>query len=178
MTYNKIYIVGTVGSGKSFLAKQLSESLRIKHYDLDDIFWAEKFGKMREEKERNKLFRVLCNRKKWIIEGVYSTWIDYGIKKSDLVIVLDMRIYVLLWRIIKRTIKRQKSKQKGKARYRENWRDLMGLIRAAIRYRKKSHPRGYYKHMELIGKHKIKFVHMRSKRQIKRFLANLSKELA
>jgi adenylate kinase family enzyme len=34
----KIFILGISGSGKSYLAKKMSEKLGIKSYDLDDIF--------------------------------------------------------------------------------------------------------------------------------------------
>ena len=62
MPLNRIYIIGTVASGKSFLAGKLSKILKIKHYDLDDIFWGSKFDEKREEKERNRLFRNLCKK--------------------------------------------------------------------------------------------------------------------
>lgn len=35
----KIRIIGGAGSGKSYLAKKLSEKFNISHYDLDEIFW-------------------------------------------------------------------------------------------------------------------------------------------
>lgn len=179
MPLERIYIVGTVASGKSFLAKKLSSILKIKHYDLDDIFWGSKFDEKREEKERDRLFKNLCRKKKWIIEGAYSTWIDYGIKKSDMVILLDTRIHVVLWRVIMRTIKREKSRQKGSSRYQENWGDLIGLIKAVLKYKKKGgYDRGYYKHKEVIEKHKVNFIHIKNKKQMNKFLKDISKKLA
>lgn len=35
----KIHIIGCSGSGKTYLAKALSEKYNIPHYDLDDIQW-------------------------------------------------------------------------------------------------------------------------------------------
>mgnify|MGYP004583180907 FL=1 len=35
----KIHIIGTPGSGKSFLADNLSKQFDIPHYDLDDLQW-------------------------------------------------------------------------------------------------------------------------------------------
>ncbi|MBU4501999.1 MAG: AAA family ATPase [Nanoarchaeota archaeon] len=176
MPFERIYVLGTCGSGKSYLARELSEILGIKHYDLDDIFWERKFGKKRDKKERLKLFRKLCNKKKWIVEGAYSVWIDYGIKKSDLVIVLDTKIPVSLWRIIKRTIKREKSKKLGKDRYNESWQDLIGLIKAVLKYKKKKgYGRGYHKQREIIKKHNAEFIHIKNKRQLKCFLKELEK---
>ena len=35
----KIHIIGAPGSGKSFLADNLSKQFDIPHYDLDDLQW-------------------------------------------------------------------------------------------------------------------------------------------
>ncbi len=35
----KIHIIGAPGSGKSFLAGNLSKQFDIPHYDLDDLQW-------------------------------------------------------------------------------------------------------------------------------------------
>jgi adenylate kinase family enzyme len=170
MKQNRIYILGTIGSGKSFLANRLSKILNIPCYDLDDIFWLNKFNKKRNKMERNQLFQKLCNKKEWIIEGVYSTWVEEGIKKSDLVIFLDINTLTLLYRTIKRYIKREKSKKKGKDRYQENLKDLLGLIKAIIKYKRKNYDRGYYKHKELIGKHKVDVAYLKNKKELNRFL--------
>jgi len=44
---NKIFILGSSGSGKTFLANLLSKKLNIPSYDLDDIFWYKKYTKKR-----------------------------------------------------------------------------------------------------------------------------------
>ena len=175
MKPDKIYILGTVGSGKTYLAKKLSEILKIEHYDLDDIFWTTKFNKKRNEKERNILFKEICNKKKWIIEGVYSTWIECGIKKSNLVILVNPKTPALLYRIIKRYIKREKSKIKGKERYNENFNDLLGLTKAVLKYKRKSFERGYYKHKELIDKHKVEVIYLRNKKETNKLLKDITK---
>lgn len=37
--YMKIHIIGGSGTGKTYLAKKLSEKFNIPHFDLDDLFW-------------------------------------------------------------------------------------------------------------------------------------------
>ena len=175
MLPNRIYIIGTVGSGKTFLANKLAHILKIKSYDLDNIFWKRKYGQKRSENERNRLFLSLCNKKKWIIEGVYTSWIKEGLKKSDMVILLDIPLSTLIWRITKRTIKREKSKKFGKNRYKESLMGYWGLLKAVIRYRQKSHERGYYKHKEMIAKHQVNFVCLKNKKEINDFLHTFSK---
>jgi len=168
MEKKRVVVLGTVGSGKTSLARELSKKLNIKHYDLDDIFWTKKFNEERGEKQRDKLLKNILSKKKWIIEGVYTDWIGRGIENSDNVIILDIPFRSLFYRITKRTLKREKSKQKGKERYKENWGDFLGLIKAAQRYKRDSG--AYYKHKKMIDKHKVNFVILRSKKQINKFL--------
>lgn len=163
MTINRIHILGTPGSGKTFLAKKLSNTLRIKHYDLDDIFWKRKYNEKRKENERNKLLDKICKGKRWIIEGAYSSWVEKSIKGSDLVIWIDMPFHTLMWRIFGRYFKRRKQKRQ------ENWKDILALAKYVRNYKRDNQPAGYYKHKELIEKHKVDFVYIKSKKELDGF---------
>jgi adenylate kinase family enzyme len=99
---NRIHILGTSGSGKSFLAKKLSTILDIEHYDLDDFFFIRKYDKKRSKVARKKLLDNLAKKRKWIVEGVYASWVDSSIKRSDMVILIDTPFRVVAWRIFHR----------------------------------------------------------------------------
>ena len=105
---------------------------------------------------------------------MYSTWIEEGVKKSNMVILLDIPLPTLFWRITKRTLTREKSRMLGQDRYRESFSGYFGLLKAVIKYRGKSFEKGLYKHKEIIGKHKVDFVVLKNKKQIKRFLEEMS----
>ncbi len=169
----KIFILGNMGSGKSTLAKIISEKLNIKNYDLDDIFWTKKFNKKRSEKARDKMFKKLCDKDKWIIEGAYSTWIEYGIKKADVIVLLKIPIKSLLWRITKRSIKREKQKNLGKERYQQSFKDYMNLIKATLKYYKRKDGKGFHQHKKLIDTHKAEFVIIKNNKDLKNFIENL-----
>ncbi len=63
MDLKKIYIVGTMGSGKTYLAKKLSKELNIPHYDLDDLYWKRKYtSKNSEENKKSNLEIILKNK--------------------------------------------------------------------------------------------------------------------
>lgn len=59
----KIHIIGCSGSGKSYLARKLSEKYCIPHFDLDDLQWdnhAEHYGvKMPPEKRSAMLQEIV-----------------------------------------------------------------------------------------------------------------------
>ena len=162
----RVYILGNSGSGKSYLAKKISKILKIPHYDLDGIFFYRKYDKKRSEKNREKLFENLCKKKKWILEGAYSSWVDKGIKKSDLVIFLEVPSYKAAYRTLKRFKKR-------KGKHKETWKDFLVLLRHIKRYKSKRYTKGYYQHKTLIQQHKAKAVYLKSKKEINKFLKNL-----
>ncbi len=91
----KIYIVGSVSSGKSTLAKKLSETLRIPYRSLDEVVhipdksnpWG---NRKRKVEERDKLFYSVIQQPKWIIEDVGRACFEEGLKKADKIILLEI----------------------------------------------------------------------------------------
>jgi adenylate kinase family enzyme len=73
----KIHIVGSTGSGKTYLARHLSEQLKIPYYELDNVMWSssiEMAGKNPPE-IRDKLLKDIISKESWIVEGVYYKWL-------------------------------------------------------------------------------------------------------
>ena len=110
MQFKKIHIIGGPGSGKSYMAKLISNQTNIKSYNLDDIFWDNSlntFGVKGNTKTRDmNLHKILLN-DCWIIEGVYYGWLSESFDKADIIIVLKTNVYKRDWRIIKRFVKRR-----------------------------------------------------------------------
>ena len=73
--YNRIYIIGPVGSGKTTFAMKLSELYNIKSYELDKVSWDDEHGNIkRSDEEVQKIFKDILKNKKWIIEDVGITY--------------------------------------------------------------------------------------------------------
>jgi len=161
----KIYILGTSGSGKTFLANKLARELKIKPIDLDDIYWIKKYTKKRDKKIMKKRLKKLTKRKSWIIEGVYGSWIKEAIKKADLVIWLDPPFRILSWRIFMRYLKKRDSTLK----------DTLNLIKYAGKYKKETYSASYKSHKALLKEHKINFISIKNKKQLNEFLKDFLK---
>lgn len=100
----KIHIIGSVGSGKTTLARTLSSKLDIPYYELDNVVWqrAEMGDIRRSEQERDGYLHQIIQSDSWIIEGVHHKWVLRSFQEADLVIFLDTSFAKRQARIIKR----------------------------------------------------------------------------
>ncbi|MEI4769904.1 DNA topology modulation protein FlaR [Psychrobacillus sp. FJAT-51614] len=103
----KIYIVGSVGSGKTTLARKVARKLQIAHFETDNFVWTHQpTGDIRNEPEvRDYLLLEAINRDAWVIEGVHIDWTDAGLEESDQIIFLDIPFRKRTWRIVLRFIR-------------------------------------------------------------------------
>jgi adenylate kinase family enzyme len=102
----KIHIIGSVGSGKTTLARMLSTRLNIPFYELDNVVWKRcTSGDIRRSAdERNEYLNSIIHTDAWIIEGVHYEWVAQSFQNADLIIFLDTDYSKRTYRIIKRFI--------------------------------------------------------------------------
>lgn len=100
----RIYIVGSVASGKTTLAQKLAAQLNIPWYELDNVFHERipKVDRGRAKGERELVFKNILESEKWIIEGVRRECFDEGFLKADIIIFLNTPPYLRKFRIIRR----------------------------------------------------------------------------
>jgi adenylate kinase family enzyme len=101
----RIHIIGSVGSGKTTLAKELSSKLNIPFYELDNVVWKRhKSGDIRRtEEEREEYLNTIIQSENWIIEGVHNEdWVGNSFRNAELIIFLDTNYSIRTYRIIKR----------------------------------------------------------------------------
>lgn len=106
----RIHIIGGPGSGKSYAARRLSNSLGIPAYDLDDLFWdrtAESYGVRASDAARDAKLMAIAHEPTWIIEGVYYRWLKPSFERADIVFALHPNVYLRDWRILKRFVSRK-----------------------------------------------------------------------
>lgn len=109
-TYKKIRIVGSVGSGKTTLARFLSEQLSIPFYELDNVVWnrTENGDVRHTEEERDAILQSITDSENWIVEGVHNDdWVTTSFEKADIVIILNIHQLIRDIRITRRFIRQK-----------------------------------------------------------------------
>lgn len=134
----KIHIIGGSGSGKSFLAEELSKEYGIPHYDLDDLQWdqqAAEYGTKRAPQERQRLLEQILKQPDWIVEGVYYAWCQQCFADADRIYLLCVPRYQYRYRILRRFVRRKLGIEEGK---KETLKSVANLLKWADRYQKEN----------------------------------------
>jgi len=170
MKYNKIFIVGGIGSGKTTLANKISKILKIKNYELDDIAYKRRdIYERHKPKIRDKKIKSILKRKKWIIEGFYSkSWIYPIYRKAEIVIILNIKTSISKKRLIRRFLKRRLSLKKNK-NLNKKFKRTIKLLKYIEEY-----PKKYFKIQKQAAKKFNKNVLIfNTKKEINKFLKSL-----
>lgn len=159
----KIHIIGCSGSGKTYLAKALSNKYNIPHFDLDDVQWdnrADSYGVKNSPQKRNELLQEILANEQWIIEGVYFKWVGLSFEGADTIYVLDMPKYLYKSRIIIRFIKRKLGLEKGK-------KETIKSVRALLKWTDTFQDKNMSEIRKILEAYQEKVIWIRSKKEIK-----------
>lgn len=106
----KLYIVGSVASGKSTLAKQISKITNISCHHLDEVVYmpcpTDSWGNTkRPVEERDLLFANILACEHYIMEDAGRDYFIEGMQQADIVILLEIPLSIRKKRILFRWIK-------------------------------------------------------------------------
>ena len=110
----KLDIIGSVASGKTTLARNLSETYHVPFYQKDNIVWERTpdGDKKRDDKERDRLFQKIISSDDWIVEGSPRKLLRESFEKCDYIILLDIPLYKRLVRTLRRWVRQRAGKEK------------------------------------------------------------------
>jgi adenylate kinase family enzyme len=101
----RINVVGSSGSGKTTVARQLSQALDLPHIELDALFWMADWTP-RSEVEFLADITSALRAPGWVLDGNYSRTTPLKWAHVDTVIWLDLPFWQILWQSLARTLKR------------------------------------------------------------------------
>lgn len=126
----KIMILGSAGAGKSTLARRIGTIIGIEVYHLDRFFWQKNWIPITQE-ELYKKVKSIVAKDSWIIDGNYSKSMDIRFNNADMIIFLDMPLWLCLWRVIIRRFKysnKQRSDMGEECKEKIDWEFVKWII--------------------------------------------------
>jgi len=100
----RVLVIGSGGSGKSSLARELGRKLALPVVHLDAVYWRAGWQAM-ETDEWARAVRDLSSAPAWVMDGNYGGTMELRLARCDTVIFLDLPRVQCLWRILRRWIR-------------------------------------------------------------------------
>ncbi|MGI8554135.1 MAG: adenylate kinase [Dehalococcoidia bacterium] len=117
----RIVVIGTTGTGKTTMGRQLSRLLDIPHTELDALHWDPNWTEAPVDVFRERVARALQG-DAWVVDGNYSKARDIVWRRADTIVWLDYPLPVILWRLGRRTFRRLATREQLWNGNRESWR--------------------------------------------------------
>ena len=110
----KIDIIGSVASGKTTLAREISLKYQVPYFEKDNIVWQRTSNgdKKRTPEERDALFAQIIASNDWIVEGSPRECLKESFECCEYIIILDERTIVRLIRVFRRWVLQRMGKEK------------------------------------------------------------------
>ena len=149
----KIHIIGSVGSGKTTLARKLSKTLQIPYYELDNVAWMRKESGdiLRTDEAKTEHLQTILQTNSWIIEGIHQEkWVVDSFQQADCIIFLDTPYKIRVFRIIKRFIKQKMGFEK--AHYQPTFSIFFKMFRWNKRFERVGKPKFFKQQHAVLAK--------------------------
>lgn len=119
----RILVYGATGSGKSTMARRLSELTGIPWTSVDDICWMPGWVQLSPDEQRVH-FDDLTATDTWILDSAYEGWHDLAHERADVVVALDYARLTSLARLLRRTAARIIEREEICNGNHESWRTV------------------------------------------------------
>lgn len=101
----RIVVIGTSGTGKTTLAKQIAQRLHIPHTELDALHWEPNWTPAAIDVFRARAAEAVAG-DCWVMDGNYSKVRDIVWSRADTIVWLDYPFWLVFRQIVWRTLVR------------------------------------------------------------------------
>ena len=173
---SRVVVVGVSGSGKTTLSGELSRRLGVPHIELDSIFWQANWTHLPPEQFEARVNEA-CAGQSWVVDGNYSAAIRELVwTAADTVIWLDLPRPVVMGQLVLRTVRRTLTRAELWNGNRERpLRDQLSFDprRSILAWSWTDYGRTRVQYAQAMDDptfSQVRFVRIRSRREIRRFL--------
>ena len=170
-------VVGIPGSGKTTVSRRLAERLDLTHVELDALFHGPNWTEPPRDEFQRRVADALGGLDGWVVDGNYRSRIGaLVLEHADTIVWLDLPLHVCLRRIWTRTWRRILAREElWDSKNRETVRNAFFARDSLFVWAVQSHHRHRHEMPEWIERHPhLKVVHLRSRREVDRWLAGHS----
>lgn len=172
----RVVVLGTTGTGKSTLAAEVAHLLGAEHVELDSLHHGPNWTP-RPVEEFTRTVEEIAQRPRWVVDGNYVDRVSGSLwPQADVVIWLDLPLWVIVPRIVRRTVVRILGRAELWNGNRERWSALLGrnsLLVWAVRSHRRLRQElpGRLNKLSTSG---VRVVRLRSAAASRRWLADLA----
>ena len=136
----RLAVVGTTGSGKTTLARQIAQSKDVPHIELDALHWEPNWTETPLAVFRARVTEAVTPAA-WTTDGNYSKVRDIVWNRADTIIWLDYSLGIILTQLLKRTLRRVVTHEELWSGNHEDWRNAFFSRNSLFLWAIKTHGR-------------------------------------
>ena len=106
----RILVIGSSGSGKSYLANQLSEKLNLPFFASDHFYWKSDW-KHSPPEEVHQNVKHIVDQEAWILDGNFDDMREMVWKRAECIIWLDYSFWTIIKQVVFRNFRWMISRQ-------------------------------------------------------------------
>ena len=173
----KINVIGTSASGKTTFSRKLAQKLNLNYIELDDLLWMDDWQETADGEFFQKLRMSMGDAKHgYVIDGNYSRTTHITWQEIDTAIWLDLPFHINLFRSVKRAVNRSLFRKKlwQSSNNKESFSRVLSRD-SIILWMIKTHQKNRRKYLEKMNDPQyshIRFIHLKSTKEIEQFLEN------
>ncbi len=98
---HRLLVIGPCGAGKSTLAGELGQRLKLPVFHMDQLNWKPGWVESSKNEIRERLARIVAT-DRWLIDGTYGGTLGERLERADTVVYLDYPIRLCVTRLLRR----------------------------------------------------------------------------
>ena len=178
---NRIIVVGTTGSGKSRVARAIAEKLCIPYIEMDRLFWKPNWVEPPLEEFLKKVEEAVVPAR-WVLNGNYGKTHNLTWPQADTVVWIDYPFLITFYQNFSRALARATNRKElwpGTG----NKESIVSLFskKSILLWLIKTYKPNRQRYLSRMKDHQfthIKFIHLRSRKEVDTFLIKMSHSFA